>query len=133
MTLKKRLEALESRQSPLHTTELTGSAAVVREIDKLIARHDGHLRELAQRPETYTEGFDLALYGGESITDHEARVHSLERQYHEEHEAWGRTHRPDLVGVPNEIDDHIAELDKEIALLELEIATESGANEGGGG
>ena len=133
MTLKKRLEALERRQSPPHTTELTGSAAVVREIDKLIARHDGHLRELEQRPETYTEGFDLALYGGESIKDHEARVHSLERQYHEEHEAWLRTHRPDLVGVPNEIDDHIAELDKEIALLELEIATESGANEGGGG
>src|SRR5215208_5216398 len=134
MTLKKRLEALERRQSPPHTTELTGSAAVVREIDKLIARQDGHIRELQQRPETYTEGFDLALYGGESIKDHEARVHSLERQYHEEHEAWLRTHRPDLAGrgVP-EIDDHIAELDKEIALLELEIATESGANEGGGG
>jgi len=38
----------------------------------------------------------------------------------ERHEAWRREHRPDLVGVPNEIDVHIAELEAEISLLEAE-------------
>jgi len=134
MTIRKRLAALESRQSLPPTTELTGSAAEVRELDKLIARHEAHIYELEQNSGAYEEGYDLDLYDGETLKEHEGRVHSLERQYHEEHEAWLRTHRPDLAGrgVP-EIDDHIAELDKEIALLELEIATESGANEGGGG
>ena len=133
MTIRKRLAALESRQSLPPTTELTGSAAEVRELDKLIARHEAHIHELEQNPGAYEEGYDLDLYDGETFKEHEARVDELMRRSHERHKEWCKVHRPDLVGVPNEIEDHIAELNQEIALLEIEIRSLDTDNEGGGG
>jgi len=133
----RRLAALERsprRGSLPASPSRFGSAADIRELDKLTARTEAHISELKQAPESYVEDYDIHLYGGETLSAHRHRVEELFRRYDEEHEAWCIENRPDLDGrgVP-EIDNHLAELDKEIALLELEIATESGANEGGGG
>src|SRR5215208_150566 len=124
MTILKRLERLERCQSlppSVEATKLPGSAAEIRELDKLIKRREAHIHELKHNPEAYEEGYDFDLYDGETLKEHEARVDELMRRSHERYEEWCKEHRPDLVGVPNEIDDHISELDKEIALLKIEI------------
>ena len=130
MTIRKRLAALECRKSP-PPTDPSGTAAYIRELDALIARREAHIRAAEQNPESYREDFDVLRYGGEPIKDHEFRVNALQRQWDEQHEAWLRTHRPDLAGrgVP-EIDAHIAELDKEIKLLEAELAEGVAQGEG---
>ncbi len=115
MTLRSRLRLLEAKtpdQRPEPPDGHPTTAAAIGELDVLIRR----LREQVEDPDGYVEGCDDAHYGEETIEEHVARVGALD----ERHEAWRREHTPDLVGVPNEIDDHIAELKAEIALLEGE-------------
>ncbi len=124
MSLRSRLKLLEAhahnpRPDPPENYPTT--AAAIGELDGLIRRLDEQVREMEEDPEGYVEGADDARHGHETIDKHEARVHDLMAALDERHEAWRREHRPDApVGVPNEIDAHIAELKAEIALLKAE-------------
>jgi len=123
MTLRSRLKLLEARAPDLWPDppdDYPTLAAAVGELDGLIRRLDEQVRELEENPGGYVEGYDDARYGLETLKEHEARVGALMDALDERHEAWRREHRPDLVGVPNEIDVHIAELEAEISLLEAE-------------
>ncbi len=125
MSLRSRLKLLEAhahnpRPDPPENYPTT--AAAIGELDGLIRRLDEQVREMEEDPEGYVEGADDARHGHETIDKHEARVHDLMAALDERHEAWRRERRPDLLGGPNEIDDQIAALDVEIALLKAEIA-----------
>jgi len=124
MSLRRRLELLEAHahdtQSSRKPDEYPTLAVAIGELDGLIRRLDEQVREMEEDPEGYVEGADDARYGEEAIEEHEARVHALMAALDERHEAWRREHRPDLVGVPNEIDADIAKVKAEIALLEGE-------------
>jgi hypothetical protein len=126
MSLRRRLELLEAHAPdpcPDPPDDYPTIAAAVGELDRLIRRLDEQVREMEEDPDGFVEGYDLpeeARYGLETIEEHVARVDALMDALDERNEAWRREHTPDLVGVPNEIDDHIAELKAEIALLEGE-------------
>jgi len=120
----RRLAALERsprRGSLPASPSRFGSAADIRELDKLTARTEAHISELKQAPESYVEDYDIHLYGGETLSAHRQRVYELLRLSDEEHAKWVREHRPDLDGAPNELDEKIQLLDMEIRTLEAEI------------
>jgi hypothetical protein len=122
MSLRSRFKHLEAHAPDLWPDppdDYPTLAAAVGELDGLIRRLDGQVREAEENPASYVKSFDDAVYG-ETLVEHEARVDALMDALDERHEAWRREHRPDLVGVPNEIAGHIAELEAEIALLEAE-------------
>ncbi|MBA3387822.1 MAG: hypothetical protein H0U02_00455 [Rubrobacter sp.] len=123
MTLRSRLKQLEAHAPdpwPDPPDNYPTLAAAVGELDGLIRRLDEQVREQEENPDGFVEGSDDARYGLETLGEHVARVDALMDALDERHEAWRREHRPDLVGVPNEIDAHIAELKAEITLLEGE-------------
>ncbi len=121
MSLRSRLKLLEAHAPdpwPRGSPDYPTLAAAVGELDGLIRRLDEQVREQEEDPpDGYVEGYDDARYG-ETLVEHKARVDALMDTLDERHEAWRREHRPDLVGVPNEIAGHIAELEAEIALIE---------------
>jgi exonuclease VII small subunit len=123
MSLRRRLKQLEAHalaKTPEPPGNYPTTAEAIGELDGLIRRLDEQVREMEEDPDGYVEGCDDARYGEETIEEHEARVDALMDALDERHEAWRREHRPDLpVGIP-EIDDHIAELKAEIALLKAE-------------
>lgn len=98
-------------------------APAIQALDGLIGRLREHMRVLENDPDAFFEGYDDTLYG-ETIEEHAARVDALLEALGERDEEWRREHRPDLVGVPNEIDDHIAEIKAEIRALEAEAEGE---------
>lgn len=97
-----------------------------------IRRREEHIRTLENDPENFHDGYDDALYGGEAIEEHTARVDTLLSALDERDEAWRREHRPDLVDTPNEIDGHIAEVEAEIRALKVEIRSSKPKGEGVG-
>jgi hypothetical protein len=121
MSIKVRLKKLEKTAGeaagPEPPDDYPTLAAAVGELDGLIRRLDEQVREAEENPDGYVKGSDDARYG-ETLVEHEARVGALMDALDERHEAWRREHRPDLVGVPNEISAHIAALEVEIALIE---------------
>ncbi len=123
MSLRRRLKQLEAHalaKTPEPPGNYPTTAEAIGELDGLIRRLDEQVQKLEEDPAGYVEGYDDARYGLETLEEHEARVGALMDALDERDEAWRREHTPDLVGVPNEIDDHIAELKAEIALLEGE-------------
>lgn len=118
MSIKRRLRRLEAKTSaepprnPGDRPNLTAPA--IRELDELIARLEAHVsKQEADQGEGYDEAYDEALYG-ESLADHARRVDALMEALDERDGERRRSHRPDLVGVPNEIDERIAEIEAEI-------------------
>lgn len=121
MGIRRRIERIEA-EAPKPSLELDRyprPAPAIRELDGLIGRLAEHTRVLKNEPDAFVEGYDDALYG-ETIEEHTARVDALLEALDEREEEWRREHRPDLVGAPNEIDDHIAELKAEIRALRAE-------------
>ncbi len=123
MSLRSRLKLLEAKAPdpwPDPPDNYPTVAAAVGELDGLIRRLDEQVQKLEEDPAGYVEGYDDARYGLETLEEHVVRVDALMDALDERHEAWRREHCPDRVGVPNEIDAHIAELEAEITLLEGE-------------
>lgn len=120
MGIRQRIEWMEAKiPEPRPDDGRPHVAPAMQALDGLIGRLGEHMRVLENEPEAFVEGFDDAHYG-ETIEEHTARVDALLEALDEWEEEWRREHRPDLVGVPNEIDDHIAEIKAEIRVLEAE-------------
>ena len=133
MNFKRRLEQLEAKApAPPPRDGYPLLAPTIRELDKLIRRREEHIRTLENDPDNFHDGYDDALYGGEAIEEHASRVDTLLSALDERDEAWRREHRPDLVDTPNEIDDHIVEVEAEIRALKAEIRSSKPEGEGVG-
>lgn len=132
MGIRRRLERVEAKiPEPPPDERRPLFAPAMRALDGLIGRLDERVRALKNEPDAFSEGYDDARYG-ETIEEHTARVDALLAELDERDEEWRREHRPDLVGAPNEIDDHIAEIEAEIRALReshraLEVEGEGGA------
>ncbi len=132
MGIRRRIERLEA-EAPEPRPDLDGRprpVPAIRALDGLIGRLAEHVRVLENDPDAFFEGYDDAHYG-ETIEGHTARVDALLEALDEWEEEWRREHRPDLVGVPNEIEDRIAEIEAEIREHRHEIRTLEAEGEGG--
>lgn len=125
MGIRQRIERIEGqlryRGEENPPAAYSGPALAIRALDGLIGRLNEHTRVLENDPAAFFEGYDDGLYC-ETIEEHAARVDALLEALDERDEEWRREHRPDLVGVPNEINDPIVELRGEIERLEDEGA-----------
>ncbi len=123
MDIRRRIEQMELKTPDLARPDRDDGrpcvVSAIRALDELIGRLDGHVRVIQNDPEAFFEGYDDAHYG-ETIKEHSARVDALLEEVDAWEDAWRRSHRPELVGRPNELEDRIAELRHEIAALEGE-------------